>query len=138
MTADRATRLTLGYLFPGDAVLNWFLGFTLVFFPSGVDGLLGQRPLAPELVYQVIGGGFLLFAAWQTVIVIRRQIGPPGLVFAALMAEIPVILLTIVLVFMNLDFFPVWRVILWIGNSYMLLLGVWYIFLARWMVVDKM
>ena len=120
VTVDRAMRFTLGYLIPGDTVLNWLLGSALVFFPAMVDGVLGRRPLAPGVVYQVIGGGFLLFAAWQTVVLIRRWIGPLGLVFAAFMAEVPVMLLTVVLVFMNLDLFPVWRVVLWLGNGYML------------------
>jgi hypothetical protein len=137
MTVYKATRLTLRYLFPGDAALNWFLGCVLVFFPSAVDDLLGRHPLAPKLVYQAIGGGFLLFAAWQMVVIIRRRLGPGGLVFAALMAEVPVVALTIVLVFMNLDLFPIWRVVLWLGNGYMLALGMWYLFLARRMVIDK-
>jgi hypothetical protein len=138
MTVNEAMSITLRYVFSGDATLNWLLGFALVFFPSTLDGLLGRRRLAPELLYQVVGGGFLLFAVWQTVVVIRRRIGPPGLAFAALMAEIPVVLLAVALVFMNLDLLPVWRVVLWIGNGYMLLLGVWYMFLARRMVIDQM
>ncbi len=137
MTVDGAMRLTLSYLFRGDTLLNWLLGVVLIFFPSMVDGVLGQHPLVPGVVYQVIGGGFLLFAAWQTGMVIRRRIGPPALVFAAFMAEVPVILLTVVLVFMNLGLYPVWRVVLWLGNGYMLLLGVWYIFLARWLVSNE-
>ncbi len=132
MTVDGAARLTI-YLFRSDMALNWLLGFALVLFPSMADGLLGQHPLAPGVVYQVIGGGFLLFAAWQMTIVIRQRLGPLMLVFAALMAEVPVILLTVVLAFMNLDLYPVWRAVLWFGNGYMLLLGAWYVFLARWM-----
>lgn len=136
MTSGRAVRFTLNILFPGDAMLNWFLGFTLVLFPSTIDSLLGRRPLAPELVYQVAGVGFLVFAAWQTMIVFRRRIGSPGLVFAALMAEIPVVLLTVVLVFLKLEIVLIWRVVLWLGNVYMLLLGVWYMFVARRLVTD--
>jgi hypothetical protein len=137
MTVDGAMRVTLSYLFRGDTILNWFLGCVLLVFPSRVDSTLGQHSLAPLLVYQVIGGGFLLFAAWQTVMAIRRRLGPWGLVFAALMAEIPVILLTVVLVFMNLDLLPAWRLVLWLGNGYMLLLGVWYVFVARWLVIKE-
>ena len=138
MARDKARQFTLHYLFRGDTVLNWFLGSVLVFFPSLADSALGRHPLMPVVVYQVIGGGFLLFAAWQTVILIRQKLGPRALAFAALLAEVPVILLTVALVFMSLDMFPVWRVVLWVGNGYMLLLGVWYIFLARWLVIGEM
>jgi hypothetical protein len=133
MSVDGARQFTLNILFRADTILNWLLGCVLVFFPSMVDDIIGRQLLAPPLVYQAIGAGFLVFAAWQTVRVIGRQLGIGALVFAAFMAEIPVILLTAALVFMNLDLEPVWRLVLWLGNVYMLILGVWYIFLARWL-----
>jgi hypothetical protein len=117
--------------------LNWFLGCVLFLFPSRLDSLLGQRLLLPLLIYWVIGGGFLLFAAWQSVVVIRQQLGSTALIFAALMAEIPVVLLTITLIYLHSDLRPMWRAVLWIGDGYMLLLGAWYVFLARWLSVEK-
>jgi len=137
MTLDDAMRFTRDYLFRGDMWLNWFLGCMLLLFPSQLDGLLGQRSLLPLLVYQVVGGGFLLFAAWQSAVVIRRHLGSAALVFAALMAEIPVVLLTAALIYMHSDLRPASRVVLWVGDGYMLLLGVWYAFLARWLGTRK-
>ncbi|MBN1311022.1 MAG: hypothetical protein JXB30_06345 [Anaerolineae bacterium] len=137
MTLDNAMRFTLNYLFRGDTLLNWFLGVVLLVFPSQVDGLLGQRSLLPPSIYLFIGGGFLLFAAWQTIVVIRRRLGSTALIFAALMAEIPVLLLTVALIYLHSDLHPIWRVVLWIGDGYMLMLGAWYVFLAQRLATKK-
>ncbi|MBN1430252.1 MAG: hypothetical protein JXB07_17920 [Anaerolineae bacterium] len=137
MTLSDAMSFTLNYLFRADMWLNWFLGCVLCVFPSFVDGLINLRPFLPLLVYWVVGVGFLLFAAWQTIVVVRRQLGPGELVFAAVMAEIPVVLLTVALISMSSALHPVWYVVLWVGDGYMLFLGAWYIFLARRMVIEK-
>jgi hypothetical protein len=131
MTAERAKTFTLKRLIFGDMLLNWFLGILLTLFPLPVDGILGRTSLMPPIIYRVIGLGFLLFAAWQTWVVIQGDVKPGGLIFAALMAEIPVVLLTIALLFMDFELRPGWRIALWVGNVYMLLLGVWYVFVAR-------
>jgi hypothetical protein len=132
VTRDSALQFTRR-LFVGDTILNWFLGVLLVALPAVVDRMLGTQPLLPPWVYRLVGVGFLGFAAWQTTVMVRRRSFAPGqLIFAALMAEGPVVLLTVALVWMALPLDPVWRIALWIGNIYMLLLGVWYFFLARW------
>lgn len=132
MTRDSALHFTR-HLFTGDTVLNWFLGGVLVAFPAAIDQLLGLSPLLPLWGYRLIGAGFLGFAAWQTTVIGGRRPFTPGqLICAALMAEGPVVLLTLALVWMAFPLYPGWRVALWIGNIYMLLLGVWYFFLARW------
>ncbi|HEC23211.1 MAG TPA: hypothetical protein ENI95_09875 [Chloroflexi bacterium] len=136
MTLKSAWRFTLHRLFFGDMLLNWFLGGLLTFFPSPVDRLMGQAPLLTMGIYRLIGVGFLAFAAWQTWCIARQRLGPAGLVFAALMAEGPVVLLTIALVFMDFPLRPVARVALWVGDVYMLFLGAWYLFLARWLAKE--
>lgn len=137
MRVEEAKQFTLKRLFFGDMLLNWFLGAVLTLLPAAVDNLLGREPVLPLLVYRVLGGGFLAFAAWQTWIIVRRDIGPPALIFASAMAEGPVIVLTAALVFMHLPLRPIWRVGLWIGDVYMLLLGVWYAYLARLLLKEK-
>jgi len=117
-------------VFMGDTILNWMLGILLVLLARIIDGILGQSPILPVIVYQVIGAIFLLYAAWQTLVLVRRQIGPGGLIFAAVMAEAPVLILTIALLFMALPLKPAWRIILWVGNIYMLGLGAWYLSLT--------
>jgi hypothetical protein len=129
--AQKAHDFTLKRLFLGDTGLNWVVAVALLGFPSTADHVLGAETIAPPGVYRVIGAGFLLFAAWQTVIELRREMRPPALYFAAFMAEAPVVLLTVILAFMDLPFRPIWRALLWAGNIYMLLLGVWYIFVGR-------
>jgi hypothetical protein len=137
VTLERAAGWTLTRLILGDMILNWFLGIALIAFPGSIDALLGMAPILPLLIYRLIGLGFLGFAAWQLVVVRRGRIGPPGLVFAAAMALGPVIALTIALVAMRLPLRPIWRLILWAGNAYMLLLTAWYLFVARWMGRDS-
>ncbi len=127
---QQARAFTLRRIVFGDMVLNWFLGAVLSLFPAAVDGLLGRSSLAPPLVYRVVGVLFLLFAAWQTFIVVRGRLGVGALLFAALMALGPVVLLTVILLFMNLPLRSGWRIVLWIGDVYMLFLGCWYLFLA--------
>lgn len=129
--ARRAHAFTLNRLFLGDTILNWFLGVVLTFFPRFVDGLLSfDPPMLPTVFYIVLGVIFLGFAAWQTSVVVRQRMGPPALVFAAIMALLPFAGLTFGLVFMDLSLKPLWRTILWIANIYMLLLGIWYLYLA--------
>jgi hypothetical protein len=130
MRFERASEFTYRRLFFGDMVLNWFLGAVLTFAPGLVDDLLGTAPLLPLPVYRIIGVGFLGFSAWQTWIIVRGTIGPRSWIFAAVMAEGPVILLTFVLLFIDLALYPGWRIVLWVGNVYMFFLGGWYSFLA--------
>jgi hypothetical protein len=131
MAVSRWKAFTLGRLIFGDMLLNWVLGVLFTFLPNLVERVIAVGPLLPPLIWRVIGVIFLLFAAWQTWIVVRRDIGPVGLILACDMAWVPVVLLTIALVFMA---FPLrlWaRIALWIGDVYMLFLGAWYLFLAR-------
>lgn len=130
LDVEKARAFTLRRIVFGDMLLNWFLGAALSLFPALVDGLLGRAPLAPPVVYRVIGVLFLLFAAWQAFIIARGRLGVGALIFAALMALVPVVLLTMLLLFVNLPLHTGWRIALWVGDVYMLFLGCWYLFLA--------
>jgi hypothetical protein len=136
MKAEAALNFTLRRLFFGDMLLNWCLGAALTFFPAATDHLIGTSPVAAPVFYTVIGVLFLLFAAWQTTVIARRRMGPPALIFAAVMAEGPVVLLTAALLFIDLPLRPGWRAALWAGNVYMLFLGVWYLFVA-WLIARR-
>ena len=133
MTLEQAKYFTLHRIIFGDMLLNWFLGVILLLAPRFVDRLIGSSPMLPDWIYRVIGIGFIGFAAWQTWIVRKDEINPPGLIFAALLAEGPVVLLTAALVSRNFPLYLLPKILLWIGNIYMLVLGVWYFYLARWM-----
>jgi hypothetical protein len=134
MNLKAAYHFTLNRLILGDMILNWFLGIVLALLPGLADRVLGQANLLPLVVYRIIGVIFIGFAAWQTSLVVRGRCKPFDLYFAAGMAEGPVVLLTIALVYMNLALRPAARLVLWIGDIYMLFLGGWYIFIARWLL----
>lgn len=131
MNAESAHSFTLRKLFFGDMLLNWFVAAVLIPFPVFCDTMLGTAQLFPYGYYRVLGVIFLLYAAWQTAIVIKSALTPGALWFSAILAEVPVVLLTAALVGLGLPLRPQWRIILWIANFYMLFLGVWYIFVAR-------
>ena len=116
----------------GDNILNWFLGIALSFFPAIVIAGLSDQAILPESIIRIVGIIFLLFASWQIWSIKTRRINQPSsLIFAALMAVIPVILLTAALIFLGDALITFWRIILWAGNIYMLFLSAWYLFLAR-------
>jgi hypothetical protein len=116
----------------GDMLLNWFLGAVLTFLPGTVDQILGSAPLLPPVAYRVIGILFLAFAAWQTWAYTKElATRPVSLAFAAILALVPVVLLTIALLFIELPLRTGWRIALWVGDAYMLFLTAWYLTLAR-------
>lgn len=131
MNVRAAHQFTLNRIVFGDMLLNWFLGVVLTLLPALADSILGRSLLIPLWLYRLLGLGFLIFAAWQTFHVVRRQLGPGALVFAAWAAEIPVVMLTVALVFLDLPLRTGARIALWVGDLYMLVLGAWYFYLAR-------
>jgi len=129
MTHDRLKAITLRVFF-GDMLLNWALGVFLMFLPDFARSAIGAEPL-PLGGWRILGTLFVLFAIWQTWIVRGWNIGPDGLWFACWMAWIPVILLTMALLYSNLPLREGARAVLWVGDIYMWLLGSWYAFVAR-------
>jgi len=132
MTNDRLKAITLRIFF-GDMLLNWALGAFLVLLPDFARSATGAEPL-PLGIWRILGALFVLFAAWQTWIARQWDIGPDGLWFACWMAWIPVILLTMALLYSNLPLRDGARAALWAGDIYMWLLGSWYAFVARRLV----
>jgi hypothetical protein len=130
MNVERAKDFTIHRIIFPDMVLNWFLGIVLLLVPKWIDDVVGTGPVLPIPAYYVMAVLFLVFAAWQVWIIRRNDIREPGLIYAALMAEGPVVVLTMALLLWNLPLYPVVRVLLWIGNIYMLFLGAWYFTLA--------
>ena len=130
-TVARWKRLTVNRVIFGDMLLNWTLGAIFTFLPGLAELALGKGPLMPPAVWRVIGIIFLVFAGWQTWIVLHRDIGPGGLIVSCIMAWAPVLLLTAALVFGEFPLRFAARIGLWVGDIYMLFLGAWYLFLAR-------
>jgi hypothetical protein len=132
MNVERAREFTLRRIIFPDMALNYFLAAVLLAIPGVIDDIIGSAPILPPLIYRIMGLMFLGFAAWQTWVVRRNIIAEPGLIFAGLLAEGPVIALTLALLFWNVPIYPIPRILLWIGNIYMLFLGAWYFALAYW------
>lgn len=131
MDAKRLSEFTKR-LFSADAGLNVFLGLLFILFPVWTDQILTRSRLLPPGIYRVIGAVFLLYAAWQVLVLQKNRVTTrDALPFAAVMALVPFILLTTALVLADLPLILFWRILLWIGNIYMLLLAVWYVFIAR-------
>jgi hypothetical protein len=118
------------WLIRTDMFINWFLGFVLVFFPHRIERLLTFELLLPLSIWVIMGIVFLGFAVWQLKVVKKGSLEPKELKFAAFMALVPVVLLTAVL-FVEIPLYFWARVILWVANIYMLVLGVWYLYLSR-------
>src|SRR5206468_8848035 len=102
MNVEKAKDFTIHRIIFPDMVLNWFLGIVLLIFPKLVDDLAGTGPILPVWAYYVMAVLFLIFAAWQVWTIRRNDIREPGLVYAALMAEGPVVVLAMALLFWNL------------------------------------
>lgn len=111
-----------------DMVLNWILGFVLTLLPRRFEKIMSTSQLLPLWGWWVIGIGFLLFAAWQVGVIRRGQIRPKELVFAGVMAWIPMLLVIIVLL-LDLPLRQWVRAVLWLANGYMFMLGGLYLFL---------
>ena len=119
-------------LFSADAGLNVFLGMLLTFSPAWTDQIITRSRLVPPGIYRFIGTIFLIYAAWQLLVILKNRVASrDAMIFAAVMALVPVILLTAALLYADLPLNLFWRIILWMGNIYMLLLAAWYVFIAR-------
>jgi len=132
MKTNKLVLVTLKLIF-ADMFLNFMLGFIFIFFYPGTERLIAGGMLFQPVVWCAIGTGLLLFGVWQTSIIRRRDLKPNELVFAALMAFVPAVLLAIGL-FMDSPLYPFAKILLWAGVAYMLFLGCWYLFLARRLV----
>jgi hypothetical protein len=118
-------------LFFGDMVFNWFLGGLLTVFPGFADRVLTTTRFFPITAFRLIGIGFLIYSAWQTFIIAKERLVPRALRGAAWAAFGPVVVLTGGLILWAEVIAPFWTIVLWVGDVYMLLLGLWYIWLAR-------
>jgi hypothetical protein len=130
MKINKLKEFTLNKIIFYDMILNFFLGFGFIFFYKNFEKLISPEKVLPVLIWRLIGIGFIFFAGWQTKVLSKKNINSKELIFASLMALIPVIMLSYALIFMNFNLYLWSRIVFWIGNIYMLILGSWYMFLA--------
>lgn len=125
MSAERLNALAVRIL-KGDAVANVIIGVALIAFPAPIESALGYAALMPFIIWQIIGAVFLVYAVWEFIVVRRPPLSAASLAFASMMALVPVVLLTIALLFGNFALRPIGYVVLWIGDAVMLVLGSYY------------
>ncbi len=118
-------------VFTFDAILNIAVGLIFLFLSERVEGLLFNGSMLPHYVWIILGAGFLYFAYWQIRITIRSKAGRTALIFALAAAWVPALLVTVLLVVPLLPVSTGGRLILWIGDFYLILLGAYYFLLIR-------
>ncbi len=108
-----------------DIGINITAGTGLVIMPQLANQLLFGAPVISWWVLLVMGIGFLLFAAWQVLALMRADgFSRWNLRFAAWMAWVPVLALTMGLLSpLGGQLLDGARVFLWAANGYMVLLG---------------
>ncbi|RKX77077.1 MAG: hypothetical protein DRP87_10165 [Spirochaetes bacterium] len=131
MDAEKARKVTRTAIFLPDTFLNWIIGIVFIISPEEIDSILGSSPLLPQLFYIAMGIGFLLFALWQSWVLLKGSFNHSELVIAGLLAVFPAALLATALIKLDLDLRPTWRIVLWASAGYMTALGAWYLFLAE-------
>ena len=125
---ESSVRRITGFIVWFDITINYLLGAWLLFAPNGFDRLIGASTVMPLFFYRIIGIGLLLFAIWQTIMIRSNKIFTNNyLLPAIILAVIPVIILAAALLFGDFPVKPAWKMILWIGDLYMILLSAWYI-----------
>jgi hypothetical protein len=110
-----------------DTFVNWGLGILFLFFYHPAEKLMSDGPLLPDFIWIIMGAAWLLFGIWQTYIVIANRFSRTVRLFGCITAWGPFLALTYALIFMNFDLFMEARIIIWVGNLYMCLLGALYL-----------
>jgi hypothetical protein len=127
MNQQRAFEITMKVIFPVDNVVNWLLAAALVLAPITFEQFITRVPLLPAIVYRIIGAGFVVFALWQDWILMRKRRALMDMWVAGVLAILPAIALTVALIAFEQFLHPGALTGLWVGNVYMIVLGVWYL-----------
>jgi hypothetical protein len=121
---DKHVKRTIAYrFFVFDTYLNWGLGFLFLFFYKYAEKWMSAESLLPDYLWICIGAVFMVFAWWQTYVLTKNIFGRFARFFGFATAWLSVLVLTYALVFMDFDLFVEARLIIWVGNFYMFILG---------------
>jgi len=123
MDNDKMKKTIAYKFFVFDTYFNWGLGILFLLFFSQAQRWMSHEPLLPDYLWICLGAIFMVFAWWQTYIVLKNRFGKPARLWACISAWISVLVLTYALVFMHFDLFVEARMVIWTGNLYMLILG---------------
>ncbi len=126
MAVDRFERLACRW-FVADALLNWIVAGALLISPGTIEALAADARILTPGTYRILGAGFLIFAAWQTIAIQQGRIAARSTMgVAAAMALLPAVLLAVGSCRLSLPLRSWARVALWVAVSYMLILGALY------------
>jgi hypothetical protein len=116
----------LNKTFTFDKYLNLILGFVLLFFPNLLKSFIFAYGLFPTLYLKLLGVGLFLFGIWQEFLAQKDGLQPNVLKILSFAALLPVLVLTVWLIFnfILLTFFG--KAALIIADLYMLWLGILY------------
>lgn len=131
MSSQWAVNLTYQKIFPYDNALNWVLAALLIFFPEKIGQLITSTRVLPTLVYSATGIGFCIFAIWQDWVLIGRRRKSLDLWIAAALAFAPAVALAVALALFAPAIRPLSTGLLWAGEFYMIILGLWYVRTAK-------
>jgi hypothetical protein len=125
---DKQVKRTIAYrFFVFDTYFNWGLGILFLFFYKNAENWMSMETLLPIYLWIIIGAIFLVFAWWQTYVLIKNKFNRFTRLFGFITAWLSVLVLTYALVFMNFNLYMEARLIIWVGNIYMFILGIFYL-----------
>ena len=119
------------HIFSLDALVNIVIGFIFLFLSEKAEVFIFGGRVFPHYVWIVIGAGFLYFAYWQIRSMAKGKMEKKALIFALVMEWAPAFAVTLILIIPVLSLAVNGRLILVIGDIYMMLLGAYYLWLIR-------
>lgn len=110
-----------------DNVVNWILGLSLILVPDFFNRLFFGHEILSHWIYIAVGLGLVWFAAWQVETFLKpKKLEVTTLRFSAILAWLSVLALSAALFGLGGRMLLVSKIMLWLADLYMLLLGVWY------------
>ncbi|MBU0578471.1 hypothetical protein KKE34_03880 [Patescibacteria group bacterium] len=136
MNIKKATKFT-GQIIHIDNVINWVLGISLILVPDFFNRLLFGHEVISHWIYIVIGAGLVWFASWQRENFLKKDqletpLEVPALRFSAILSWLSVLVLTLILLSgLGARILLFSKILLWIVDVSMLVLGGWYWWVAK-------
>lgn len=113
-----------------DMLINWLFGVMFLFFPRFFQRLIAEGDIFQIWPWRLIGIALIIFAGWQVKIIKRGRTTQGQLGFLALATFTPAGLLAIGLL-IDFPLYATARLMLWLVDGYMLILGAFYLYALK-------
>ncbi|MBP6978620.1 MAG: hypothetical protein PHD61_07675 [Bacteroidales bacterium] len=124
---DGATGFSISYrFFIFDTVLNYGLAILFIFFFRQTESFISKTDILPDYFWIAAGTGLLLFGFWQTFVLLTGSFRSTNRLISCILSWLCFIALTYALIFIGFPMKPLPAFLIWIGDLYMLFLGVIY------------